>query len=103
MLGTGRPVRLLVLHHQPPPSPPQLHPCAPSPPCFPFTTATQPCALCPLQERERRGESWQPRWFKPLPADAEIIQVSTEELANILLPFGQAGWFHFLSERRWSG
>lgn len=60
-------------------------------------------APCPLQERERRGESWQPRWFKPLPADAEIIQVSTEELANILLPFGQAGWFHFLSERRWSG
>ncbi|KAI7842034.1 hypothetical protein COHA_004235 [Chlorella ohadii] len=26
------------------------------------------------KERERRGESWQPRWFKPLPADAEIIQ-----------------------------
>ncbi len=23
-----------------------------------------------LQEREKRGDSWQPRWFKPLPADA---------------------------------
>lgn len=22
------------------------------------------------QERERRGESWQPRWYKPLGADA---------------------------------
>lgn len=27
----------------------------------------------PPQERERRGEAWQPRWFKPLPANAEIL------------------------------
>lgn len=25
------------------------------------------------KERERRGDSWQPRWFKPLPADAEVL------------------------------
>lgn len=33
------------------------------------------------KEREKRGDSWQPRWFRPLPADAEVLpgEYSNEE------------------------
>ena len=37
-------------------------------PCL--TLAPPPPAWPDPQEREKRGDSWQPRWFKPLPADA---------------------------------
>ena len=51
------------------------------------------CCLAPStarrQERERRGDSWQPRWFRPLPVDAEIIAVGSRVEGR----GGRGGWW----------
>ena len=42
---------------------------------------TLPCPRPSPQEREKEGRAWQPRWYKALPADAEVFagEYSNEE------------------------
>lgn len=74
-LQTGCLPRCLLCGHAPAPAAPAAAAAAPTPAGARARLLRPP--TCPpvsdAQEREKRGESWAPRWFKALPADAEAL------------------------------